>query len=467
MYISKSVGVMADFLNIFRRLEDNYFFWEKVLFGLGSSIITASLLWWKCRSDRISDSYHKSRYQPSEDRTSHSGSCYCERVKFEIIAPRNLKAVDIPSKLRFPRVSIPFTDFYLLCEESILSISYKKAVQYGMNIFCSYCGVQIMYSPSENPIYIQINADCLDHSTIQSIDVSFYTTGEEETLQANHSVPSINSDTPLARRGSGYLPPTAARTAVLTNGTDFGDEDDNLYTQFFDRESVCSASSSTTMTYDFEPSQKLQQHLLSGSEKAGFNLSGGRPSSSSSRPFGRSVRGLDDGSIGSITPTPSDFHQQQQQTPLPVYDELFRHASNRRVVPDWTRGVNYVYSSLQTNGIVGPLRDRDRDVDRDRRSRSSSSLRSVSGGVQDAPPPSALTPSSSSSPLSVSFPPSSSSSPSSSFPSSSQSVAFTSPVEQNSTGHTSFPMDSTRFKGPAANNVDMNSLYRLRKHMNL
>ena len=37
----------------------------------------------------------------------HLGACHCSRVRFRVKAPRVLYAVDIPSKLRFARLTIP------------------------------------------------------------------------------------------------------------------------------------------------------------------------------------------------------------------------------------------------------------------------------------------------------------------------------------------------------------------------
>ena len=41
------------------------------------------------------------------DLVVHNGACHCKRVKFRIKASRLLQAVDIPSKIRFPRGTVP------------------------------------------------------------------------------------------------------------------------------------------------------------------------------------------------------------------------------------------------------------------------------------------------------------------------------------------------------------------------
>ena len=153
---------------------------------------------------------HESRYQklPTE---LHSGTCHCQRVKFRIRAPTELKAVDIPSKVRFPRITVPCQNFESLTDESILSFyavtspdeisdqDKETPTDTAIYTFCSYCGVNILYSPSINPVELMVNADCIDRSKVRSYVVSYHSCHE--------TIPSVSSTSEIFRgcnrRGSG------------------------------------------------------------------------------------------------------------------------------------------------------------------------------------------------------------------------------------------------------------------------
>jgi hypothetical protein len=128
------------------------------------------------------DESYKARYKKNLNTTIHHGSCHCQRVRFRLHAPKILQAVDIPSKIRFPRISLCCDQFEPLTDETLMSIYAVKPdneqTNMGIHTFCSYCGMHIIYAPSTEPIEIQINADCLDRSTIEKINVSYHAIGE-------------------------------------------------------------------------------------------------------------------------------------------------------------------------------------------------------------------------------------------------------------------------------------------------
>lgn len=122
------------------------------------------------------DELYSVRYSLLE-KIRHLGECHCGRVKFQIRAPRVLNAFDIHSKVRFPRIVIKGEDFENLTDENILSlypVTNNNGNSIGIHAFCSYCGVHVLYSPSEDPKEVQINVDCLDDKTIEKINVSYY-----------------------------------------------------------------------------------------------------------------------------------------------------------------------------------------------------------------------------------------------------------------------------------------------------
>lgn len=142
------------------------------------------------------DFLHKIRYQRSECVT-HRGSCHCGRIQFNVRASRRLHAVDVPSRIRYPRVTIHISDFESLSSEDVWSLYpvYDGDNNVGVHCFCSFCGVQIMYSPSVDPQEILINVECLNPTNIENIDVAYY--GLPESLPcAEHS---------MSRQGAGYI----------------------------------------------------------------------------------------------------------------------------------------------------------------------------------------------------------------------------------------------------------------------
>ncbi len=114
------------------------------------------------------------QFDDSEPLVEHLGSCHCEKTRFRIMAPRRLKVIDKSSKIRYPRVSVAADNFELLSDERFISmypVQCDKVV--SVHTFCSYCGVNILYSPTISPVFVEINVDCLDRSNIDQITCDF------------------------------------------------------------------------------------------------------------------------------------------------------------------------------------------------------------------------------------------------------------------------------------------------------
>lgn len=131
------------------------------------------------------DEVFKERYLQPEA-VWHSGSCHCGRIRLRVKASRRLKAVEVSSKLRFPRVTVAPADVDLLSEQHLLSAySVRQGVELGAHMFCSFCGMQVFVVPSVDPTHVLVNADCIDRSTVAALDVTFFSAAE--------SVPSIDA----------------------------------------------------------------------------------------------------------------------------------------------------------------------------------------------------------------------------------------------------------------------------------
>lgn len=135
-------------------------------------------------SKNSEDAYHRTRYNAAERREEfvwHQGTCHCLRVQFSIFAPRVVHAVDVPSKLRFPRLTICSEDFQLLCDESHFSLYTVESSEGGIVggfSFCRFCGMQILYAPLLQPKELQINLDCLNTDTITEMHIAYHSSSE-------------------------------------------------------------------------------------------------------------------------------------------------------------------------------------------------------------------------------------------------------------------------------------------------
>jgi hypothetical protein len=148
----------------------------------------------------------KCRYQNTEQTVMHQGSCHCSRIRFQIKAPAELAAVDIPSKIRFPRLTVPCANFeYLSRQEdcSLYSVASSTGGDQGIHTFCSYCGVHILYAPSIDPIMVHVNVDCLHPENIKSLTVAYHDVMETVPTEFL-AIPSENN-VRFNRRGNGSI----------------------------------------------------------------------------------------------------------------------------------------------------------------------------------------------------------------------------------------------------------------------
>lgn len=106
----------------------------------------------------------------------HHGNCHCGRNQFKIRGPVALNAIEVNSILRFPRVKLSHVDFELLSDPSLLTMytSHAENETQGIYAFCSFCGTQIIFSPSNEQADIQVNLHCLDSSSIEHAEIGSF-----------------------------------------------------------------------------------------------------------------------------------------------------------------------------------------------------------------------------------------------------------------------------------------------------
>ena len=137
---------------------------------------------------RAGDELHQQRHgAPASSATHlHSGSCHCRRVRFRIRSGSKLRGVDIKSKIRFPRVTIPINNFEALTDDSMMShYAVKCGGSIGIYTFCSFCGVHVVFAPSVDPTEVQVNMDCVERTNVRDESVTYMTTAEASPCSAN------------------------------------------------------------------------------------------------------------------------------------------------------------------------------------------------------------------------------------------------------------------------------------------
>lgn len=97
--------------------------------------------------------------------TTHSGSCHCGAVAFEVDVPDGAVGQDcncsICAKAGFLHLIVPRTKFRIMRGENMLT-RYSFNTGVAQHLFCTVCGVKPFYVPRSNPDGIDVNVRCLD-----------------------------------------------------------------------------------------------------------------------------------------------------------------------------------------------------------------------------------------------------------------------------------------------------------------
>lgn len=105
--------------------------------------------------------------------TTHKGGCHCGSVQFEIDAPAAIEAsrcnCSICSMCGFLHLFVAKKNFRLLTSEEALS-TYTFNTGVAQHHFCKRCGIKSFYVPRSHPDGLSINVNCLDLSTVESVE---------------------------------------------------------------------------------------------------------------------------------------------------------------------------------------------------------------------------------------------------------------------------------------------------------
>ncbi|CAG8497943.1 12944_t:CDS:2 [Ambispora leptoticha] len=105
---------------------------------------------------------------------THTGSCHCKKVIFQVDAPKILEVQDcncsICTKKGFLHLIVPNSRFRILQGKDDLSV-YTFNTHVAKHYFCNTCGVSPFYIPRSNPDGWDINFRCIDPDTVESFTV--------------------------------------------------------------------------------------------------------------------------------------------------------------------------------------------------------------------------------------------------------------------------------------------------------
>jgi len=106
---------------------------------------------------------------------THTGSCHCGHVSFEVVAPAKLQVSEcncsMCSKSGFLHLIVPADRFKLLSGSEVLT-TYRFNTGTAKHLFCSICGVKSYYVPRSHPDGFSVNARCLNPDTVEEMTIS-------------------------------------------------------------------------------------------------------------------------------------------------------------------------------------------------------------------------------------------------------------------------------------------------------
>ena len=107
----------------------------------------------------------------------HAGGCHCGRVKFAVMAPSEIDALEcncsICIKSGYLHLIVPQSRFKLLQGGEFLT-TYSFNTRVAQHLFCRMCGVKSFYIPRSNPEGYSINVRCLEPGTITKLSISHF-----------------------------------------------------------------------------------------------------------------------------------------------------------------------------------------------------------------------------------------------------------------------------------------------------
>lgn len=105
---------------------------------------------------------------------THTGSCHCGGVRFEVDAEASLRVTSCNCSMchltGYLHLIVHASQFRITAGDDILR-SYRFNTGTANHLFCSVCGIKAFYVPRSHPDGYSVNARCLEPGTIDSLVV--------------------------------------------------------------------------------------------------------------------------------------------------------------------------------------------------------------------------------------------------------------------------------------------------------
>ena len=120
-------------------------------------------------------------------RVTHRGGCHCRRVRFEVVAPADIAALDCNCSIcrmtGFLHLIVPAAHFRLVSGADEL-VEYTFNTGAAKHRFCRHCGIKGFYVPRSHPDGIDVNVRCLDAGTITTLTVTAFDDNDRDAATA-------------------------------------------------------------------------------------------------------------------------------------------------------------------------------------------------------------------------------------------------------------------------------------------
>jgi len=112
---------------------------------------------------------------------THRGGCHCGAVAFEVDAPAHIQALECDCSIcrmtGFLHLIVPRSRMRMLKGAEALA-EYQFGTRTARHLFCRHCGIKSFYVPRSHPDGFSVNVRCLDHSTIEAVDIELFDDAE-------------------------------------------------------------------------------------------------------------------------------------------------------------------------------------------------------------------------------------------------------------------------------------------------
>lgn len=113
----------------------------------------------------------------------HRGGCHCGAVTFEVEAPTKIEALECSCSVcrmtGFLHLIVPASRVRITSGAEDLA-EYRFGTRTARHLFCRHCGIKSFYVPRSNPDGFSVNVRCLDHSTIESVEIELFDDADRE-----------------------------------------------------------------------------------------------------------------------------------------------------------------------------------------------------------------------------------------------------------------------------------------------